>query len=493
MSRRHLVAGAIAILSVGLLAPASANKDDAPEGPVSWLSTGDSYSSGEGVFGNEGPCAQSPNAWGPLTADRLTMNYGWTISPKAFTACSGALVEGFFNPTDLPSLYEWGLAQGVPQRVDVITLSFGGNDVGFAEILEDCIIVPDSWVDFAFVSGCDVSEVDIQDRINALLDPPLTGCVGGREISVVDGDPYRCDLMIHPDGQRGSYIDFLVRLAEDNLTPRGRVYVAGYPSVFARSDSWPDWSYAMCAGVKRGDAEKLERLAEYMDTTLKLAVEATNRRLGTEAVVYLSRYDLFRDGAHELCGNGEDWINGISNNRDATPENRKAGSFHPNKEGHSETSSLLLDVLTTTENALLTPAHLPPSDAEVGLQFDIGSIEEILSADHGWSLIFDRYQFFDASGPALREEPSWVGASDFCCLNENPRLRRYSLAPGVKVLVVDPEWLDRTCTNEDAGPAAWDKRAVEELGDLLNTQGRFATLTFNELGYVTRIRFQPGC
>ena len=340
-------------------AGASAQSGEVPEGSVSWLSTGDSYSSGEGVFGNEGDCAQTRNAWGPLTADKLRP-MGWTIGPEAFTACTGLLVEHFFNASDkAASLFEWGLEQGVPARTDIITLSFGGNDIGFPDLIKDCLD-QDSW--FVIWSGCDFSEVDVQERINALLDPPLTDCVGGRVINLVDADPYLCDLWIGPDlANRGSYIDFLVQLAENHLTDRGRIYLAGYPAIVAPNSEWDSWNVYACAGILQGDAEHLGRIATYFDTSLRIAVGQANRELGEERIVYVSRLDLFRDGSHELCGTGGEWLNGISNNRDQTGSMRWEGSFHPNAKGHIGTA----DYLTQIINLPAAPAAVAPTWEEL--------------------------------------------------------------------------------------------------------------------------------
>lgn len=145
---------------------------DAPSSPVSWQSAGDSYSSGEGVFGNVGDCVQSDRAYGRLTADALRSR-GWDISSETFTACTGHLVEDYFderpNADGKASLWS-GRQQGGPDRVDVITMSFGGNDIGFADQIVDCLPVPDSWVGYIPIpptllsnfTGCDTSQREME-------------------------------------------------------------------------------------------------------------------------------------------------------------------------------------------------------------------------------------------------------------------------------------------------------------------------------------------
>ena len=139
----------LAALYVGA-SPPNATAQVTPAAPsVSWQSAGDSYSSGEGVFGNVGDCAQSQSAYGPLAADALR-DVGWEIQSETFTACTGHLVEDYFNRRQdsggKPSLWSWGIEQGGPERVDVIAMSFGGNDIGFAGLVSQCLLLlPESW------------------------------------------------------------------------------------------------------------------------------------------------------------------------------------------------------------------------------------------------------------------------------------------------------------------------------------------------------------
>lgn len=358
---------AVVLLVVALLVllpvlPVLGVEGGVPEGSVSWLSTGDSYSSGEGVSGNRGDCAQSREAWGPRAADLMREpSRGWSIGPEGFTACTGHLVEDFYHQRDTRlSLFDWGhLEQGLPQRVDVITMSFGGNDIGFPDLIYDCVYLPFKWKDVqefvAPVTGCDFSEAVIEERIDALIEPTATGCRGGRvgevEGRVVDPDPYACDLMIGPAGERGTYADFLVKVAKNHLTPRGRLYLAGYPALLAPTGEWRLFEYAMCAGILRGDAEKLGRLAQRLDKVLEEAVRRANQTLGEDRVVYLSRYDLFRDGSHEQCGSGDEWINGLTIDREPGVDFRLEGSFHPNGKGHWNTARHLTEKI-----------QFPPSD-----------------------------------------------------------------------------------------------------------------------------------
>lgn len=362
---------ATAVLATALFASALISPNAAAEAPrasdpptdISWQSAGDSFSSGEGVRGNRGDCAQSSGAYGPLAIELLS-DRGWEISNSTFTACTGHLVEDVFNARGdsggKESLWQWGRSQGGPDRADIVTLSFGGNDIGFPDVVFDCLAVtPDSWQDLMtppvpVPRGCTIGESEIQKRIDNLLDPPRRDCMQNRRTDKA----YDCALAL--EGRRGSIIDFYYDVVDRHLTDRGRLYVVGYPSVFASVGQWPKWSPSICAGVTRGDAQMLVRGAEYLDGKLSEAVNRANEAFGRERVVFVDRYSLFKDGGHELCGQGEDWINGLSTRRNLRGAIRYQGSFHPNGRGHSETAQLVADrVFDTFPGGALGEGRLP--------------------------------------------------------------------------------------------------------------------------------------
>lgn len=361
--RTALAVGAALALAVATVTPrarAGAEPDGGPRrGPsVDWQSSGDSFSSGEGVDYNEGPCAQAQNAYGRQAAQTMNSK-GWTLRTNTFTACTGHLVEDMFNPRSdsegKASLWQWGKDQGGPDRVDVLTMSFGGNDIGFADIITNCLVATASSFTGAIgaVAGntlgdCAQPQDVLEQRIDALLDPPKRGECGGIRRTHTDGS-YDCDLAIDiAANRRGSIIDFYYDVVTKHLTERGRLYIVGYPSLFAPTNQWPGWFKVNCMGVTTGDASKLIRLAEYFNNKLQEAVRRANQALGTERVVFVDRYAIYRDGLHELCGTNDDWLNGIKLNRGNPGEFHKEGSFHPNAAGHDATAQLLVQRIQET-------------------------------------------------------------------------------------------------------------------------------------------------
>jgi hypothetical protein len=107
------------------------------------VAMGDSYSSGEAnppfdpgtnVPGDK--CHRSAGAW-----PRLLATSDPTIAMEADIACSGAKTEDItkqaFNnePPQIEQLLE------LPQAPQVITITIGGNDVGFKSVLENCFLL----------------------------------------------------------------------------------------------------------------------------------------------------------------------------------------------------------------------------------------------------------------------------------------------------------------------------------------------------------------
>jgi len=131
-------------------------------GPITYVAMGDSFSSGEGVRPFFTDSATPPNA-----CHRSTQAYGFKIGFKGvhlnsqeFLACSGAetwnMLPGAFGgsspenahgtePPQLDKTYPAppGTDLIVNGDTDMVTLSAGGNDLGFVAILIRCALVSD--------------------------------------------------------------------------------------------------------------------------------------------------------------------------------------------------------------------------------------------------------------------------------------------------------------------------------------------------------------
>ncbi|BEL07900.1 SGNH family lipase [Actinoplanes sichuanensis] len=110
------------VLALGLAAPAQAASS------IDYAALGDSYSSGVGASGQSGSCLRSNNAYGPLWAAQN--------SPASFQflACTGATTDDV-RSSQIPSL---------SSGADLVSITVGGNDVGFTSTLLTCWTSTDS-------------------------------------------------------------------------------------------------------------------------------------------------------------------------------------------------------------------------------------------------------------------------------------------------------------------------------------------------------------
>lgn len=315
--------------------------------PFAWLATGDSYSSGEGTSGAEGACQLSDTAYPPRTRTLLEQD-GWSLRPFALAACTGLHSRHLYNAQDeqLGSLLDWGVEQGLPdgpQQLDLVTMTFGGNDIGFGEVVRDCLALGRRLMGWLASTGpaddaigCTYTRSELEDRIDSLVRPPGT----------LDAEVARR----LPDSRAGSMADLYAHVHDHLLrdgSHAGELVVLGYPRLFADPEDWSGWSTARCAGIRRDDARMLNRVAVTLDTTLD--GQATQARSDSaRRITYLSVLDEFR--GNELCGPDETWL---------TPRRitRPKASFHPNDEGHAAKAEILYEHLVSDSQLVRQPLH----------------------------------------------------------------------------------------------------------------------------------------
>lgn len=322
-----------------------ANTEPVPRPVVSWMSTGDSFSSGQGVTGVEGQCAISDRAWGPRAAQILEQDHGWTVEPLVHNACTSSVMRDFYDHKSTRrgtrgSLWQWAQSQGLPvgERFDIVTLTFGGNDIGFADVLHDCRyginpLTAKSWSDRLrstdlaqqALDGCDVGLLALEERVKA-LETNTDGVVGP-----------------HLEDQGDVSLSQLYQaIAENHLTPNGHLVVLGYPDLFAPVAQWPGYEGRRCHGVRKGDATLLSAIAWHLDATIRLEVVEANRKLSGHRIHHLSVRDLYKDAgqSHSLCGRGSDWLNGV------TGADLGNNSFHPTAAGYDAEATRVSDCLS---------------------------------------------------------------------------------------------------------------------------------------------------
>ncbi|MEV0902643.1 SGNH/GDSL hydrolase family protein [Actinoplanes sp. NPDC049802] len=123
MSRATVLAclATSSVLSLAIAAPAQAASID-------YVALGDSYSSGVGAPGQSGTCLRSNNSYAPKWAA--------ANSPASFQflACGGATTDDVVR-TQAPA---------IKAGADLVSITIGGNDAGFAPTIVTCLTSSDS-------------------------------------------------------------------------------------------------------------------------------------------------------------------------------------------------------------------------------------------------------------------------------------------------------------------------------------------------------------
>lgn len=340
-----------------VVAPAEASRaqqvpEEAPQ--LRWASMGDSFAAGEGIDGvgdATNLCARSPKAYGPLAATLLRDQQEWTITEAPFVACTGAVsadvITGGTGHQPVEAQLEALRKTGT--RFDVITLSVGGNDVGFADVLKGCLKIPSgvttqwpkAWggsIAEIKIDGCDQTAEDLTERVNSL--------------ATARAVPYG-----KPDARPVPRLSDLYRsITSELLAEDGVLVISGYPRLIAPSSQWPQWRGNQCHLIERSDADLLNDATDQLEDVIRNEVtraDAPNRR-----VIYQSRLEIFdNDGdSKSLCSApGTKWING-------TVVGRIERSYHPNQQGYAATASDLANLLVGHFGTRFDPP--PPSTVQ---------------------------------------------------------------------------------------------------------------------------------
>jgi lysophospholipase L1-like esterase len=255
MGRRLSILGCLvtpSLLALAVAAPAAAASTFAG---TDYVAMGDSYTSGVGAPGQSILCLRSPQGYPGQWTSR---NH-----PKSFTdlSCGGA------KTGDVRSLQVPFLSSGA----DLITITIGGNDAGFAPTVLTCQVASDA--------ACAQTVADARDEITATL-------------------PGKLDA---------TYAAIRAK------APRAKVVVLGYPLLF-------DTSSASCgiAGMTLAKRRTLNQGAH----DLNAVIEARARAAGF----------TFSDVRDEFAGHGicasSPYLHGLTV---LPPQN----SFHPNKNGYT--------------------------------------------------------------------------------------------------------------------------------------------------------------
>ena len=274
---------------------------------AAYVALGDSYSSGEGTYNynvNSGLCHRSTDSYAYYLANQLDLGI------PSLKACSGAVTHDILNSSS-PA----GPAQVSYLTSDTlkVTLTIGGNDLGFADVLAECAKQGSNpgWncsSDSTLVSTMD-------DRLSALAGTASTTIyIHGKEIH--------------------SILDVIEEIGANS--PNASIYIAGYPRLFGSSTSYFGMNSNAPGGYECAafpvsfsytDAQWMNAWADDLNGVIESAVNEAYLN-GVDA--YYVPPTLFN--GHGQCDSSGPWINWIEydGGNSALPE-----SFHPTTSGIS--------------------------------------------------------------------------------------------------------------------------------------------------------------
>lgn len=267
--------------------------------PKKYVALGDSFSSGEGVppfidgtnEPNQNECRQSFDAYPELLTRDAHVSAGLT-KQSSFAACSGATAANVLNGGSGSG--SWG---GPPQvnnlsaETEVVTLTIGGNDIGFGDYLRACVLASCSEGSSAYTT--------IMNKIN--------------------GSGFRASLKT----------TYETILNQDNA-PNAQLYVADYPYITAADAG-------MCGVFDFSGGRTVQVALNSVIQSVVSEVKSNNNRIHYVATNYSGSPFT---GKH-YCNGGESFFNGYDT---ANP----TYSFHPNERGQQAYASIFKSAIATS-------------------------------------------------------------------------------------------------------------------------------------------------
>lgn len=292
--------------------PASGFKhNDFTSQKLEYVALGDSFSSGEGVEpftpGTDDPgvnvCHRSEDAYPMLLEEDEDLNLNLT----AFVACSGATMS------DITGVGQWGEPRqldALSESTDVVTLTIGGNDIGFGEVISVCTRLntqPSTWT----------TGQDAYDRYKCAEQMEYAQSILYGSALLDDGESFSTKLS-------QTLADILNSVGEETA-----IYVLGYPNIFPESSSlYTPCTWGALAGAGLTSARSVEEseigLARQITGALNSSLSTAAAQMEDPRIQFVDISTPFT--GHEICGLEDGYMFHIN-------YSQVNGSFHPNAAG----------------------------------------------------------------------------------------------------------------------------------------------------------------
>ena len=280
-------------------------------GPSAYVAMGDSYSSGEGVVPFEDGSDTMANTChrSSLAYPRLLQN-SLDLGPTTFVACSGAVSDYIIDDYNQENV-EHPQAIYVNEGTKLVTISIGGNDVGFPGAMTTCVAS-------STAQDCLDALSDVSDKVS---DPAFLTKIK----DVLSG--------IRSLGGAGT-----------------DVVSVGYPQLFAAygdisgSCTWGDSLQHNSApnqvsgrAISQSEIIAMRQLHDDLNGVLALAVSQTS-----DSHLHFADPTASFQG-HEVCGGLSDWMNGVT--LLFSTADIGVASFHPNSDGQEAYAEVVEDAI----------------------------------------------------------------------------------------------------------------------------------------------------
>jgi len=306
--------------------------------PGRYIALGDSFSSGEGnppfLLGtaagtswNSDSCHRSVQAYSQV----LGIVPGQIDPPKVgtpkpdeldFVACSGATIQAVWhknrdNTTEYPQGNRLALGEDPSKEgasVGLITMSMGGNNVGFSDIISSCMWNPAKWTLLPIPDSnpCSVDAGGRPSKLQHTLDVDLNYIDGTRAENSA-----RCTLP-------GSDCLEQLYLSLRHDAPNARILIVGYPREFPKTPK------PGCQHIDSLDQTWAnEQISDRLDDVIMRNINAANASDPKAKIEYVDTVPAFLDHAQCTDNSG---FNGFDSPQMYVTDH--SGFYHPNGDGN---------------------------------------------------------------------------------------------------------------------------------------------------------------
>ena len=305
-----------------------------------YVALGDSYASGEGSFSylhssntSSDRCHRATDGYAEQLAAQFSLSLG-------FAACSGDIINDLYQSNSVTAELSTSPSAGYSREkaqlselgpdTQLVTLSVGGNDLGFADALKDCI-------SGALSNG----SYDCQSRDQTSAEQNLSYLVNGRPDGCMAYLPFA-----NPGNDTDGFCAAEPSLEQvytdiTELAPNAAIYVVGYPHLFGTTFNKKGVCHVggvigINYTIQGSDVEWMNSETDNVDQDIQTAVNEAATATG-HSITFVDPRSTF--AGHGVCDSGDQWINGLKLGVSTSPP--KAESFHPNVTGQQMLTNLI--------------------------------------------------------------------------------------------------------------------------------------------------------